>query len=160
MISPFLHMFKNRADSGTAVCLWILWNFYKYFFTEHLQETASMYNTSIIVYCIYKFHINFYLIVLTLYPCWRQNKYDQTYLQIISSCPPPPQLAHDVVTIVFWSRRQITLSQRCHNVVFPTSLLRPKTNVVTALCFRRRFSNLVLTLQQHRDSDVVFLTKI
>ena len=71
--------------------------------------------------------------------------------------PPPPQLAHDVVTIVFWSRRQITLSQRC---VFPTSLLRPKTNVVTVLCFRRRFSNLVLTLQQHRDSDVVFLTKI
>ena len=61
--------------------------------------------------------------------------------------------------VVFWSRHRITLSQRCHNVVFPTSLIRPKTNVVTTLCFRRRFSDLVVTLQQLRDSDVVFLKK-
>ena len=40
------------------------------------------------------------------------------------------------------------------------SLLQPKTNVATMLCFPRRFSDLVLTLQQRRDSDVVFLTKI
>ena len=37
--------------------------------------------------------------------------------------------------------------------MFPTSLLQPKTNVVTTLCFRRRFSDLVLTLQQRRDSE-------
>ena len=55
--------------------------------------------------------------------------------------------------VVCWSWRRITLSQRCHNVVFPTSLLRPKTSVVTTLCFRRRFSDLVLTLQQRRDSE-------
>ena len=73
------------------------------------------------------------------------------------------QLAHDVVTtlgfVVFWSRRRITLSQHCH-VVFGTSFLQPKTNVVTTLYFRSRFSNLVLRLQQGRDSHVVFLTKI
>ena len=61
--------------------------------------------------------------------------------------------------VVFWSRRRITLLQRCHNIVFPTSLLRRKTNVVTTSCFRRRFSDLTLTLQQRRDPDVVFLTK-
>ena len=55
--------------------------------------------------------------------------------------------------VVFWSRCQITLSQRCHNVAFLTSLLQPKTNVVTTLCFRRRFSYLVTTLQQRRDSE-------
>ena len=48
--------------------------------------------------------------------------------------------------IVFCSRLRLTLSQRCHNVVFLTSLLQPKTNVATTLCFRRRFSDLVLTL--------------
>ena len=32
--------------------------------------------------------------------------------------------------------------------------------VFSTLCFRRRFSDLVLTLQQGRDSDVIFLTKI
>ena len=62
--------------------------------------------------------------------------------------------------VVFWSRRWITLSQGCHNVVFLTSLLQPKTNVVATLCFRSRFLDLVLTLQQCGDSDVVFLTKI
>ena len=60
--------------------------------------------------------------------------------------------------------------RRCNNVrfwlyfgcdvAFPTLLLQPKTNVVTTLCFQRRFSDLVLTLQQPRDSDVAFLTKI
>ena len=73
------------------------------------------------------------------------------------------QPAHDIVTTLgfgfFWTQRQITLSQRCHNVVFPTSLLLPKTNVVTT-CFRGRLSDLVLTLQQRRDFEVVFLTKI
>ena len=44
--------------------------------------------------------------------------------------------------------------------MFPTSLLRPKTNVVATWCFRRRFSDLVLTLQQRSDSEIVFLTKI
>ena len=38
--------------------------------------------------------------------------------------------------VVFWFWRWITLPQRCHNVVFSTSLLQPKTNVVTTLCFR------------------------
>ena len=74
------------------------------------------------------------------------------------------QLAHEVVTtlgfgciLVATSDNVVTtLSQSCHNVVFPTWLLRPKTNAVT-LHFRRRFSDLVLTLQQRRDSDVVFL---
>ena len=62
--------------------------------------------------------------------------------------------------LVFWSRRRITLSQRCHNVVFPTSLLRWKTNVVTTTsCFRRRLCDLTLTLQQRRDSYFFFLTK-
>ena len=51
--------------------------------------------------------------------------------------------------VVFWSRRRIT-SQSCHNVVFLTSLLRRKTNVVTTSCFWRRFSDLTLTLQQRR----------
>ena len=50
--------------------------------------------------------------------------------------------------------------RRCHKVVFARSLLQPKTNVVTTLCFRRRFSDMLLTLQQRRDSDAVFLTKI
>ena len=80
----------------------------------------------------------------------------------------PSQLAHDVVTtlgfgciLVVTSDNVVTaLSQRCHNVVFPTSLLRPKTNVVTTLCFRLRLSDMALTLQERRDSDVVFLTKI
>ena len=31
------------------------------------------------------------------------------------------------------------VGERCHNVVFPTSLLQPKLHVVTTLCFRRRF---------------------
>ena len=64
--------------------------------------------------------------------------------------------------VVFWSRGQITSSQRCHNVVFqrcgPT--LGPNTNIVTTSCFRRQFSDMTLRLQQRRDSDVVFLTKI
>ena len=38
------------------------------------------------------------------------------------------------------------VGQRRSNVVFPTSLLRPKSNIVTALCFRRRFSDQILTL--------------
>ena len=33
-------------------------------------------------------------------------------------------------------------------------------DVATMLGFQRRFSDLVLTLQQRPDSDVVFLTKI
>ena len=45
------------------------------------------------------------------------------------------QLAHDVVT---------TLVFGCLLVV--TSLLPPKSNVVTASCFRRRFSDQILTL--------------
>ena len=60
----------------------------------------------------------------------------------------------------FWFYFGRNVGERCRKVVFPTSLLQPKTNVVTTLCFRRRFSDLVLTLQQRRDSDVVFLTKI
>ena len=44
----------------------------------------------------------------------------------------------------------------CDNVVFPTSLLQSKTNVLTTLCFRRPFSNLVLTLPQRRDSGIIF----
>ena len=60
---------------------------------------------------------------------------------------------------VFWSRRRIMLSQRCQNVAFPTSLLRPNTNVVTTLCFRRGLFDLVLTLQQRRVSEVVFWRK-
>ena len=39
---------------------------------------------------------------------------------------------------------------------FRKYLLRPKTNVVTALRFRIRFFELVLMLQQRHDSDVVF----
>ena len=78
------------------------------------------------------------------------------------------KLVHDVVTtlgfgciLVETSDNVVTtLSQRCHNFVFPTSFLQQKNNVATTLCFRRRFSNLVLTLQQRRDSDVVFLMKI
>ena len=62
--------------------------------------------------------------------------------------------------LYFGRESRITLSQRCNNVVFPTSLLQPKTSIVTTLCFPRRFSDLVLTLQKRRDSDVVFLTKI
>ena len=56
--------------------------------------------------------------------------------------------------------------RRCNNVRFwlyfgcDVALLQPKTNVVTTLCFQRRFSDLVLMLQQPRDSDVVFLKKI
>ena len=38
-------------------------------------------------------------------------------------------------------------------------LLWPKANVVTTLCFRRRVSDLVLTLQQRRKSDVISLKK-
>ena len=51
------------------------------------------------------------------------------------------------------------VKKRSHNVV-ATLLLRLKTNVVATLCFRRRISDLVLTLQQHRDFEVFFLTKI
>ena len=36
--------------------------------------------------------------------------------------------------------------QRCHNVVFATSLLRPKSNVVKTSCFQRQFSDQILTL--------------
>ena len=45
--------------------------------------------------------------------------------------PPTHAPTHTQVLVVFWSRRWM-LSQRCH-VVFPKSLLRPKTNVVTTL---------------------------
>ena len=55
-----------------------------------------------------------------------------------------------------WSQCRITLSQRCRNVVFLKSLLQPKSNVVTTLSFWRRLSDLVLTLQQRRDSEVFF----
>ena len=48
--------------------------------------------------------------------------------------------------VVFWSRGQITLSQRCHNVVFLTLLLRPKINFDTMSCFRCPFSDLAATL--------------
>ena len=74
------------------------------------------------------------------------------------------QLAHDVVTtlgfgyiLVTTSDNVVTtLSQRCVSDV----VTKTKTNVVTKLCFRCRFSDLALTLQQRRGSDVVFLTKI
>ena len=58
--------------------------------------------------------------------------------------------------VVFWSQRRITLSQRCRNVVFLKSLLQPKSNVVTTLSFWRWLSDLVLMLQQRRDSEVFF----
>ena len=48
--------------------------------------------------------------------------------------------------VVFWSRRWTSSKQRCHNVVFPASLLRPKSNFVTTSWYRRRFSNQILTL--------------
>ena len=75
------------------------------------------------------------------------------------------QLTHDVVTTLGYACILVatsnyvntTLSQR---YVSDVVILQPKINVVTTLCFRRRFSDLVLTLQQRRDSDVVFLTKI
>ena len=47
-------------------------------------------------------------------------------------------------------------TQRCRNVVFLKSLLQPKSNVVTTLSFWRWLSDLVLTLQQRRDSEVFF----
>ena len=62
--------------------------------------------------------------------------------------------------VVYCSQSRKPLSKRCHKVVFPTSLLQPKTNVVTTLCFRRLLSILVLTLEQGCDFEVVFLTKI
>ena len=65
------------------------------------------------------------------------------------------QLAHDVVTTLGFG---CILVATLDNVV--TTLLQPKINVVTTLCFRRRFSDMVLTLQQRCDSDVGFLTKI
>ena len=42
----------------------------------------------------------------------------------------------------------------------PTLLLQPKTNLITTLCFRRQLSDLILTLQQRSDFEVVSLTKI
>ena len=54
------------------------------------------------------------------------------------------QLAHDVVATLGFGCILVTTSE---------------TNVVATLCFRRRFSDLKLTLQQRRDPDVVFLTK-
>ena len=51
-----------------------------------------------------------------------------------------------------------TFSQLAHDVVttlgFSCILVATSDNVVATLCFPRRFSNLVLTLQQRRDSDV------
>ena len=47
----------------------------------------------------------------------------------------------------FWLYFGRDVAQRCHYVV-------------TTLCFRRRYYNQKLTLQQLRHSDVVFLTKI
>ena len=74
------------------------------------------------------------------------------------------QLAHDVVTTLAFGCTLVAtldnvftlLLQRCVSDV----LLRPKTNAVTTLCFRRRFDDLVLTLQQCHDSDVFFMMKI
>ena len=56
--------------------------------------------------------------------------------------------------------RSYLCSQGCQNVKFSTWLLRPKTNVVTMLCFRRQFFDQVSMLQQRRVFEVVFLTKI
>ena len=66
----------------------------------------------------------------------------------LSSALPAGTRRNNVRFWLFWSGRWITLS-----------LLRPKTNIVTASCFRRRFSKLTLTLQQCRNSDVIFLKK-
>ena len=74
------------------------------------------------------------------------------------------QLTQDVVTtlgfgciLVATSDNVVTtLSQRCVSDLVTTT----KTNVLTMSCFRRRFSVLALTLRQHRDSDVAFLTNI
>ena len=56
-----------------------------------------------------------------------------------------------------------TFSQLAHDVVttlgFSCILVATSDNVVTTLCFRRRFSDPVLTLHQRRDSDIVFLKK-
>ena len=50
--------------------------------------------------------------------------------------------------VVFWLWRRITLSQR-HNVVFPNSLLRPKTNVVTTSWFWNLFPYKNLKVSQY-----------
>ena len=66
------------------------------------------------------------------------------------------QLAHDVVTTLGFGCILVAIWDK----VVTTSLLQLKPNVATTLCFLRRSSDLVLTLQQRRNSDVVFLTKI
>ena len=79
------------------------------------------------------------------------------------------QLAHDVVTTLGFGCTLVAtldnvltpLLQRCvSDVVTDVVTNDVKTNVVTTLCFRRRFPDLVLTLKQRRDSDVSFLMKI
>ena len=47
--------------------------------------------------------------------------------------------------VVFWSRCRITLSQRCHNVAFPTLLLQPKANVVFSTSVFRPGINVAAT---------------
>ena len=56
--------------------------------------------------------------------------------------------------------RSCLWSESCYNIKFTTSLLRPKTNVATTLCFRRWFWDQVSMLQKRRIFEVVFLTKI
>ena len=68
------------------------------------------------------------------------------------------QLAHDVVTTLGFSCILVATSDNVVTTLCFRRLLRLKTNVVTT-CFRRRFSDPVLTLHQRRDSDIVFLKK-
>ena len=65
-----------------------------------------------------------------------------------------------IFCLLIWMLRSYLWSQSFHNIKFPTSLLRPKTNIVTTLSFRRRFSDQVSILQQSRDFEIVILTKI
>ena len=51
--------------------------------------------------------------------------------------------------VVFWSRRQITLSQRCYNVVFSTSVFRPGINVAATSWFWCRFPDENLNVFQY-----------
>ena len=64
-----------------------------------------------------------------------------------------------IFCLLIWMLRSYLWSESFHNIKFPTSLHRPKTNIVT-LCFRRRFSDQVSILQQSRDFEIVILTKI
>ena len=97
--------------------------------------------------------------------CRSKSIWHLKFFFVIHKSTVASQLAHDVVAtlgfgyiLVATSDNVVTtLPQHCVADVITTT--KNIVNVVTMSCFRRRFSDLTLTLQQRRDPDVVFLTK-